>query len=482
MTGKLILNSICLTFNYENCGTKKFKKWELQSVKEVIKKPYRKSLQAIEIYFHNGKSAFLCFKDSQNINGFFSLLLKILKKNSNLQFDVIEKPEVYFAERKFNEIWEAGNLSNFEYLMLLNKYSGRSFHNLMQYPVFPWVLNNYSDPKINLHDEYSYRQLDCTIAGVSSPKRQAADEVWKYLNKTNAANHYQFKSPYLSGKIVIEYLARIEPYSSLYISNSYPIFDSMKETWESCISNNEENRELIPEFYYFPNFLKCFNMCLFQNPIEQPAWASKIHSFIQTHALALERKNVTLNLDKWIDLIFGEKQQDPKFYNCFCENGGESLEDGFIPVKLFSEKHIQRTAKDLQLKGKNSIILDYSLNKELVKLYQFPNSAITFLANQQKRYIIILNNQKLIRSVEPISNKNQGNELHFSKQDVQLLPHQKQYSNSIKSLICDTERCYAFLDDQNLLVTCRHFDCSCKITNCTTGKIESHLFFHNVIN
>lgn len=36
--------------------------------------------------------------------------------------------------------WANGEMSNFDYLMLLNTLSGRSHSDLAQYPVFPWVL------------------------------------------------------------------------------------------------------------------------------------------------------------------------------------------------------------------------------------------------------------------------------------------------------------------------------------------------------
>jgi hypothetical protein len=30
-----------------------------------------------------------------------------------------------------------------EFLLLVNKFSGRSFNDLSQYPIFPWVLTDY---------------------------------------------------------------------------------------------------------------------------------------------------------------------------------------------------------------------------------------------------------------------------------------------------------------------------------------------------
>lgn len=34
-------------------------------------------------------------------------------------------------------------MSNFEYLMHLNTLAGRTYNDLMQYPVFPWILADY---------------------------------------------------------------------------------------------------------------------------------------------------------------------------------------------------------------------------------------------------------------------------------------------------------------------------------------------------
>lgn len=40
-------------------------------------------------------------------------------------------------------VFQKGEISNFEYLMHLNTVAGRTYNDLMQYPVFPWVLADY---------------------------------------------------------------------------------------------------------------------------------------------------------------------------------------------------------------------------------------------------------------------------------------------------------------------------------------------------
>lgn len=38
---------------------------------------------------------------------------------------------------------QKGEMTNFEYLMHLNTLAGRTYNDLMQYPVFPWILADY---------------------------------------------------------------------------------------------------------------------------------------------------------------------------------------------------------------------------------------------------------------------------------------------------------------------------------------------------
>ena len=41
--------------------------------------------------------------------------------------------------------------------MELNKLAGRTFNDLMQYPVFPFILSNYVGDRLDLKSEDSYR-------------------------------------------------------------------------------------------------------------------------------------------------------------------------------------------------------------------------------------------------------------------------------------------------------------------------------------
>ena len=44
--------------------------------------------------------------------------------------------------------WSKWKMSSLKLLMLLNLYASRSFHDLNQYPVFPWIITDYTNNKI----------------------------------------------------------------------------------------------------------------------------------------------------------------------------------------------------------------------------------------------------------------------------------------------------------------------------------------------
>jgi ATP phosphoribosyltransferase regulatory subunit HisZ len=66
--------------------------------------------------------------------------------------------------------WQLGKVSNFDYLLYLNFAAGRSFNDLAQWPVFPWVLKDYSSSKLDLSDAGVFRDLSKPM-GAQTPSR-----------------------------------------------------------------------------------------------------------------------------------------------------------------------------------------------------------------------------------------------------------------------------------------------------------------------
>lgn len=60
--------------------------------------------------------------------------------------------------------WREGQITNWEYLIALNLISGRTYQDLMQYPVFPWILSDYESSTLDLNGIENYRNLAKPIA------------------------------------------------------------------------------------------------------------------------------------------------------------------------------------------------------------------------------------------------------------------------------------------------------------------------------
>lgn len=63
---------------------------------------------------------------------------------------------------------------------------------------------------------------------------------------------------------VVFYLLRLEPFTSYAtalqggrLDHADRLFHSVPETWNNCLTNPSDLKELTPEFYYLPEFLRC---------------------------------------------------------------------------------------------------------------------------------------------------------------------------------------------------------------------------------
>ncbi|KNG90448.1 Beige/BEACH domain protein [Aspergillus nomiae NRRL 13137] len=225
--------------------------------------------------------------------------------------------------------WVKGEISNFHYLMLINTLAGRTFNDLTQYPVFPWVLADYTSEELDLTNPQTFRDLSKPM-GCQTPEREGEfRERYKAFAEMGAGDSppFHYGTHYSSAMIVSSYLIRLQPFVKSYLllqggtfDHADRLFYSIGKAWESASRGNMSDvRELIPEFFYLPEFLvnsNKFDFGVLQNmttaidSVELPPWAKgdpKI--FIQKHREALESPYVTQNLHHWIDLVFGCKQK-----------------------------------------------------------------------------------------------------------------------------------------------------------------------------
>ncbi|XP_023556435.1 neurobeachin-like protein 2 isoform X5 [Octodon degus] len=252
-------------------------------------------------------------------------------------------PQEMLRASGLTQKWAQWEISNFEYLMQLNTIAGRTYNDLSQYPVFPWVLQDYVSPTLDLSNPAVFRDLSKPIGVVNPKHAQLVREKYEsFEDPAGTIDKFHYGTHYSNAAGVMHYLIRMEPFTSLHVQLQSGRFDcsdrqfhSVAAAWQARLESPADVKELIPEFFYFPDFLENqngFDLGCLQLTNEKvgdvvlPPWASSPEDFIQQHRRALESEHVSAHLHEWIDLIFGYKQRGPAaeealnvFYYCTYE-------------------------------------------------------------------------------------------------------------------------------------------------------------------
>lgn len=230
-----------------------------------------------------------------------------------------KQPEI----TKLRSIWTNSTLlSNFDYLLLLNIASGRTFNDMSQWPVFPWVIQKFDSKQLELGNADFFRDLHRPI-GALNDERLA--EFWNRYRQLEEAQQepFLYGTHYSSPAYVVHYLVRELPHHALKMQQGKfdepdRLFNSISEAFQSALRATSDTKELIPSFFSGNGSFLVNNQGLHLGTrqdghqvtdVELPWWASCASNFIQLHAEALESEYVSSNLHGWIDLVFGSKQQ-----------------------------------------------------------------------------------------------------------------------------------------------------------------------------
>uniref|UniRef100_A0A6B2KY56 BEACH domain-containing protein n=1 Tax=Arcella intermedia TaxID=1963864 RepID=A0A6B2KY56_9EUKA len=296
---------------------------DYEYIKEIHNRRYLLKNIALEIFLTTGKTYFLAFMTETDRNKTYEKLLKMELPNLTREAETLLSPSM--LSPSITQKWQKGLITNFEYLMILNTLSERTFNDLTQYPVLPFVLADYISEKLNLSEESTFRDLSKPM-GAQNPER--LERFWeKYrMLETMKEKPYLYGSHYSNMGSVLHFLIRMEPFSRYLIEFQGGKFDvpdriffSLAQAWDlSSKTSNSDVKELIPEFFTIPEFLvndNKFDLGKTQNrksvsEVELPVWAhNSPRTFIFNHMEALESDYVSSQLHLWIDLIFGSKQR-----------------------------------------------------------------------------------------------------------------------------------------------------------------------------
>ena len=341
------------------------------NIEAACRRRYQLKDIAIEFFLNSGETHLIVFQSPTERNSVLTFLDKagVSGKIKSANLPVTTK------------LWRQGHLTNFQYLMELNRLAGRTFNDLMQHPVFPWILADYSSSHLNLTVQQSFRNLRRPIA----VQKEGSED--KYLKNYNILasdcsglgalmGPYHYASHYSNTGIVLHFLVRVPPFTAEFIKFQDGNFDlpdrSFHKLATSWLMASEVSasdvKELIPQLFYLPemfNNAENFNLGVRQNGasvdnVELPPWAPDARAFIKIHRQALESSFVRQELAHWIDLVFGYKQTGPNSVEAinvfhpatYPGNQTQILDEveararqtmietyGQTPVQLFSSPH-----------------------------------------------------------------------------------------------------------------------------------------------
>ena len=496
--------------------------WNRSEVEEVFARRFQHLHTAFEIFLKNGKSVlFNVFN-----KGTRNQILGIMKKWKGLVVvsDLSEK-----ALRKQTQKWREGNLSNFEYLMILNKYSSRSFNDMGQYPIFPWIVKDFSSDKLKLDNPEVFRDLRYPVGAQSEENRrelQKKFEMWK----DDEIEAFHYGSHYSSGGVVSHYLVRLPPFTFQAKSLQGGQFDvpdrlfiSIEGAWRSCVSPSGDVKELVPEMFYLPEMFVNLNSENFGktqfghavNEVQLPVWAKSPYDFVRKHRKALESEYVSSNLNHWIDLIFGFKQKGQeaekafnKFYSITYEETITTIMSkeqdimslhpyieqiahfGQTPVQLFKNPHPKRNSKPKETPNffERAQQKEYAVEEKQRKSYKNGVIVAMFINSQNLIGVKVTDSGKINLTVWKLRQKER---IHLSEQkevelegtrylDMNCWSEGSQWKYNIHKSLLETfeqgPNCYTFWQD-TFIVSGFHTDNSFKLHK-TDGTLQYSVYYH----
>lgn len=221
--------------------------------------------------------------------------------------------------------WVHGRVSNFSYLMELNRLAGRREGDPNYHPVLPWVVDftvpygrfrdlrrskfrlNKGDKQLDFTYEMTKEALVAAVNGGTGnlfPSDLGASVGPSGSGQSDHLHVPHHISDVLSDITYYVYKARQTPKSVLcshvrsqWEPNEYPASMERIQSWTPD--------ECIPEFYTDPSIFRSIHPDM--PDLEVPPWCDSYEEFIAMHRRLLDSREVSQHLHHWIDLTFGYK-------------------------------------------------------------------------------------------------------------------------------------------------------------------------------
>ncbi|CAD5215329.1 unnamed protein product [Bursaphelenchus xylophilus] len=258
--------------------------------------------------------------------------------------DIIKKKS---SEVDYSRLWEISRawtnweISNYDYIMILNQFSGRIHGDPHKHPIFPWVVD-FTSPDGGFRDltksKYRIQKGDTQL--IEQYKRQPAHHIPELLSELS----YTMYRARMESKENLLRFVRKQWLPEAYPANMARLFETTPD-------------ECVPEFFDDPTIFKSIHNDL--PDLQLPEWTKTPEEFIKWHREMLESEEVSAHLHHWIDLVFGYLLSGPEavealnVHLCFVRILAENRTMG--AVQLFTNPHSKRKVKS-ELKNSQELL------------------------------------------------------------------------------------------------------------------------------
>ncbi|CAD8204268.1 unnamed protein product [Paramecium octaurelia] len=332
--------------------------------------------------YQNEEKSFLIKQFEQSYQSFFFLILeefqfKQLKKHFQ-NLDLLKTKSISDIKKNLTPKWQQGQLSNYQYIYLVNQHSDRNLMDINNYFIFPWTTVHLNNSFIKVSRQFSQSIFS---------QKQAKNQGYFYSN----------------GEQLKYFLSQVQERDSV---NQTQISKSIENSIQEMKLERKTNLikfmdelqrlgEAMPEFYSNPQF---FSDCILPNWV----LTQTPEEFIYIMRAQLESGLVQELLPLWLDLVFGIKSTLMESQNSQERNLNRAImnsqDQGQFIKQFFTEKHLPRkifhnyfgdqgqikmTTRRLLYQGDDKIISSYYYSCHQFVLITEKGTAIILDVNEQ---------------------------------------------------------------------------------------------------
>uniref|UniRef100_A0A8C3R0T5 Neurobeachin n=1 Tax=Cyanoderma ruficeps TaxID=181631 RepID=A0A8C3R0T5_9PASS len=514
-------------------------KWMFSEIRAVFSRRYLLQNTALEVFMANRTSVMFNFPDQATVKKVVYSLPRVGVGTSyglpQARRISLATPRQLYKSSNMTQRWQRREISNFEYLMFLNTIAGRTYNDLNQYPVFPWVLTNYESEELDLTLPGNFRDLSKPI-GALNPKRAVfyaeRYETWE----DDQTPPYHYNTHYSTSTSTLAWLVRIEPFTTFFLNANDGKFDhpdrtfsSVARSWRNSQRDTSDVKELIPEFYYLPEMFvnsNGYNLGVREdeivvNDVDLPPWAKKPEDFVRINRMALESEFVSCQLHQWIDLIFGYKQRGPEavralnVFHYLTYEGSVNLDSitdpvlreameaqiqnfGQTPSQLLIEPHPPRSsAMHLCFLPQSPLMFKDQMQQDVIMVLKFPsNSPVTHVAANTLPHLTIpavvtVTCSRLFAVNRWHNTVGLRGAPGYSLDQAHHLPiemdpliannsgvNKRQITDLVDQSIQINAHCFVVTADNRYILICGFWDKSFRVYSTETGKLTQIVFGH----